>query len=160
MKNCQKCGTTHPLSEFYSHPKMADGHLSFCKSCVKARVAKHRIENMDHIQEYDRERGFLPHRVASRREYADINKTKIADAGYQRMWIARNSEKRKAHNAVNNAVRDGILTKLNCEVCGDPETHGHHDDYSKPLVVRWMCQVHHMEYHRVEREKFRRLKAA
>jgi hypothetical protein len=34
-----------------------------------------------------------------------------------------------------------------CEVCGDPQTHAHHDDYSKPLDVRWFCPRHHREEH-------------
>ena len=34
-----------------------------------------------------------------------------------------------------------------CEVCGTAKTHGHHDDYDKPLTVRWLCGPHHRELH-------------
>lgn len=54
----------------------------------------------------------------------------------------------KAVNAVNNAIIAGRLTRLPCEVCGDPQSQGHHEDYSKPLDVRWLCREHHMELHR------------
>jgi hypothetical protein len=38
MKNCLKCGKLLPLTEYYKHAKMADGHLNICKVCVKERV--------------------------------------------------------------------------------------------------------------------------
>lgn len=33
MKGCRECGETKPLTDFYAHPKMADGRLSACKPC-------------------------------------------------------------------------------------------------------------------------------
>ena len=48
---------------------------------------------------------------------------------------------------VNRAIKSGKLVKQPCEVCGSPEVHAHHDDYSKPLDVRWLCQLHHTEHH-------------
>jgi hypothetical protein len=56
-------------------------------------------------------------------------------------------EQAVARHAVNNAVRDGRLERLPCEICG-ASAHAHHDDYAKPLDVRWLCPVHHKEAHR------------
>jgi hypothetical protein len=56
-------------------------------------------------------------------------------------------EQQRAHHAVNNALRDGRLTKGPCErePWGDcwGRMEAHHDDYSKPLDVRWFCSSHH-----------------
>jgi len=70
---------------------------------------------------------------------------KDAVNGYKRAWQTRNPEKRAAHVALGNAIRDGKLRKGPCEVGGDCEgkVQAHHDDYSKPLEVRWLCKRHH-----------------
>jgi ribosomal protein S27AE len=35
-----------------------------------------------------------------------------------------------------------------CENCGAPDAHAHHDDYSQPLDVRWLCRACHGIEHR------------
>jgi len=48
---------------------------------------------------------------------------------------------------VNVYQRRGRLIQQPCEVCGSPESEKHHDDYTKPLVVRWRCRRHHLDVH-------------
>lgn len=53
----------------------------------------------------------------------------------------------KARSIVNHSIRDGKIVRGLCEVCGANNAHAHHDDYNKPLEVRWLCPKHHMEWH-------------
>jgi hypothetical protein len=66
-----------------------------------------------------------------------------------RRWRRANPEKVAAHNAVARAKRKGILVPGPCERgpegCGPGKVHAHHDDYAKPLKVRWLCARHHAE---------------
>lgn len=66
----------------------------------------------------------------------------------RRAYRKRYPEKRRAHAAVYEAVRSGRLVRLNCEQCGKTNSQAHHDDYSKPLDVRWLCaECHETEHH-------------
>ena len=49
----------------------------------------------------------------------------------------------RAAYAVSKALRKGTLVRKPCEVCGNPRSQAHHDDYKKPLEVKWLCIVHH-----------------
>src|SRR5437899_3319787 len=97
---------------------MSDGHLSFCKNCVRERVKNHRLKHLSRIQEYDRSRGY--------RVYDPI--------------------KARARQLLYNAIRRGEVKKQPCW-CG-AKAEGHHHDYSKPLDVEWLCKKHHGESHR------------
>lgn len=78
-----------------------------------------------------------------RRKRPDVNKSK--NAAYR----AANPEKNRAHKIVERAVIAGRLIKTSCERCGASYlVHAHHDDYSKPLEVTWLCPTHHRERHR------------
>lgn len=61
-----------------------------------------------------------------------------AEEHYRRMLI---------RVSTRDAVRRGKLTKLPCEVCQAAPAEAHHDDYSKPFEVRWLCRHHHRQHH-------------
>ena len=44
MKICFKCDIEKPLTEYYKHKSMHDGHLNKCKSCTKSDVIKRESE--------------------------------------------------------------------------------------------------------------------
>jgi hypothetical protein len=53
------------------------------------------------------------------------------------------------HAAVQMAKQCGKLVPQPCEKCGSEESiHAHHEDYSKPLSVNWLCRKCHIQLHR------------
>lgn len=128
-KQCSQCSQTKPLSEFYTQPKSrGGGHISKCKICTSANVRAHRRLN-ESVREYDRRRG-------SRRPLEKA-----------REWREAHPDAYRAHNAVNNALRDGRLTKEPCLFCSEVKVHAHHQDYNKPLDVIWLCPRCHHRLH-------------
>jgi len=152
MKTCFKCQKTLPLSEFYKHPQMGDGHLGKCKSCTKKdtadRVALKSATDLEWVLS-ERER----HRQKSVRQRLE-GRLKITLPARRLALLkhaAKYPEKTLARQITRNAIRDGKLLRKPCEKCGK-KAQAHHDDYLKPLQVRWLCPKHHAEHHRNERE--------
>jgi len=154
-KKCFKCGKIKPLTDFYKHPRMADGRVNKCKECNKKDVQDNYQVNIEHFREYDRGRLNLLHRIKMREDYAKTEQGLASGNRAKKAWINRNPEKREAHTILEYAVKSGKIKKLPCEVCGSiKRIHGHHNDYNKPLEVIWLCPKHHKEYHKTNADCF------
>ena len=44
-------------------------------------------------------------------------------------------------------LRRGKITRSACVECGSEKSQMHHDDYSKPTEVTWLCRPCHMKFH-------------
>lgn len=78
------------------------------------------------------------------RAYTARNKQKRASS--ISAWRLANKDKRRAHRAVEWAVKTGKLTRTPCH-CGATEVQAHHHDYAKPLDVVWLCSACHGREH-------------
>lgn len=134
FKKCFKCYAIKPIDEFYKHHQMADGHLNKCKECTRMEARAHRNENIDRIRAYDRERSKTEARIKLRTEIT-------------REWRKQDKRRTAAHNAVARAIVSGNLTRQPCERCGGGKSVAHHDDYDKPLDIRWLCYACHAQHH-------------
>lgn len=52
-KKCFKCGATKPLSDFYRHKQMRDGHLGKCKACTKKESRANWVTTTEKAKVYD-----------------------------------------------------------------------------------------------------------
>jgi len=145
-KVCRTCQIEVRVMDYY---RQSNGSFMLdCKPCWRAKVRANRAANAEHYREFDRQRTNLPHRVEARQAYTQTERGRETGNAAKRAYLDRNPVKRAAHNAVSNAIRDGKLIRQPCESCGNERAHAHHDDYSKPLDVRWLCTTHHAEWHK------------
>lgn len=149
LKTCIRCMEQKPRNEYYAHSKMKDGLLGACKSCVKQSVRENRKRRIDYYTAYESARYLRDprRRKNSARSFDRWRRTERGKAVIKARRAAQ-SGRFKARSAVANAVRDGRLLREPCEVCGKEKVDAHHDDYSKPLQVRWLCRAHHAAHHR------------
>jgi hypothetical protein len=84
-------------------------------------------------------------------------KGSIRDVSYKRYKKEYDKEYEKLSNCsrykVKKALKNGELTRpKQCSICnkGGLKIFGHHEDYSKPLDVVWVCFNCHMKIHRGE----------
>lgn len=68
---------------------------------------------------------------------------------YKKLQMERYPERIKARRKLHDAVRSGKIIRGICSACGDPnqKAHAHHEDYSKPLDVIWLCRTCHRKEH-------------
>lgn len=129
-QECFKCRKVLSLSEFYKHPKMANGHLGKCKECTGMDVQEHRRDNVEKIRAYDRRRAKF--------------KCKDKVLAAQRRRRKQHPEKNNARQQAERAVKAGKIARRPCYFCDSSDrVEMHHPDYFRPLQVYWLCCLCH-----------------
>lgn len=128
LKKCIGCKEEKTLDNFYPCGKYFD---SRCKPCRAVFHKQYYENNRERIRKRVQELNKLPHRRAANTEVSRRMRNKFP-------------EKYKARTAVGNALRNGSLKRKPCW-CGETKVEAHHEDYSKPLDVVWLCIKHHMD---------------
>lgn len=120
-KKCFKCGKVKPLTEFYKHPQMGDGHLNKCKECTKNDVHK------DYERKSQNDEWIEKERARGREKYHRL--------GYKDVYKCAHPETKDAISY----IRRGTTVPSNCEI--------HHWNYNLPYDVfildkRWHKRTH------------------
>ena len=124
-KVCRKCGILKLETEFYYKVHQ---NVYTCKECYKKMVQNNYEKKKDKIIDY-------------KRKYYKQNRKKIMEQ--HRDKYDRNPTEFKARWKSGDMIKD----IRPCEVCGIPTNEKHHDDYLKPLNVRFLCRRDHMRLH-------------
>jgi hypothetical protein len=145
-------------------PEYGTGRKYTCSKCGNIKEDRERSYCMSCFLESERERYRTAHGVT---EICECGKQKesnrrarcddcqlIVDREAYKLNSKRYREKEE--NRFKDSVRSytflqmstGKLIRQPCEVCGSKKVEAHHDDYTKPLDVRWLCKKHHAEHHK------------
>ena len=142
MKTCISCKKEKPLIYFPTRKSMLDGRRNTCRDCANKNKRDSREKNP------------VPYRE-SERLYRKTDSAKKSVIRATKRWKENHPEQYEAYKKLSVATRNGSLVRMPCEVCSEKKSEAHHDDYEKPLEVRWLCKKHHAEHHKQERESKR-----
>lgn len=136
---------------------MSDEVAKVCKSCGRSmhRAAKGRRNGkrlfrwVCHHCVYVKERALAGLAPGDRKPRAQPSPTMRArNARASTAYRTVYPERISANWAVQTALRNGTLQRQPCVRCGAVGTvEAHHEDYSKPLDVVWLCAAHHHQRH-------------
>jgi len=98
------------------------------------------------------------HKILSRRGCIFRDNLRFGeDNHFHRGCVPDNGKKNRARKLVEKAIKRGVLNNPHkCSQCestdsfkdGRSSIQAHHDDYNKPLDIRWLCQPCHHEWHK------------
>lgn len=130
---CCKCRKVLPVSEFSANRKKRDGLQYACRGCLSAELSRRYRDDLE------------VSRARRRAYFASHPETAARATAKQR----QSPYKHAAHQSVARAVKRGQLAKPTaCSRCDDTyRVEAHHDDYSKPLDVMWLCTACHRVRH-------------
>ena len=143
-KVCKKCLIEKNITDFYRHIGMNDGHLNFCKLCVKNRIHHRYVKNIDVMRQKER--------IRSKKRQKDPLYRK-----YKREQNRKYYQKTKLPHNILRQLKKTIPST--CELCGIPKEeisftlHAHHNNYREPFKVIWVCPPCHSKIHRKKKGK-------
>lgn len=153
---CSHCQRQLARDLFPKHSGRKSGIGSWCLACTNESSkrysstehgrAKRRLGNRRHR---DSVHGRRKHRQRNAEHYRQHRRERIDHILAVRK---ANPEKYKARRRAYMALNKGLIVKPNaCPVCGfnDRRLEMHHDDYLKPLEIRWLCSRCHGLEHRI-----------
>ena len=142
IKVCTKCGIEKELEGFSLRRDSKDGRMASCILCRRVSNQKRYSENKEKIK-------------ASHKVYRESHREEIK--AHRKTDSYRESDKRsrlKAQNACRSRNyfhrnRHNIAVPETCSRCpSSNRVEAHHDDYNKPMEVKFLCQTCHIKWHK------------
>lgn len=130
---------------------------SYCRDCLYKRETEYRKSHprpKEQTDKYNRNaykkfREKHPARELSQDEANIQRRAKYIDPDFNEQKL-----KHRVRSLTRSYIKAGILIKEKCEICRTMKNiEAHHDNYTKPMDIRWLCRKHHREHHRNLKEQ-------
>lgn len=124
---------------------------------IAIRAREYRTKNREHLVQYDRAYYEVNRdRILLRNRENRVARPELTRRANRRYGCEHRLEK-CVYMRVKRAIESGKLKKpMACQGCGHVRKLlvAHHEDYGKPLSVRWFCRTCHGLRHRKPRIQF------
>jgi len=125
---CPKCGVETATERFAVHNRLGAA-IGWCRQC-----------HMTYGKEHARPRSY---HYRYRYRHVSSEHSRAIKARHR----ARHPDRIYARNMITRLIGKGVISRQPCSTCGSPNAQAHHEDYSKPLDITWLCYDHHMAHH-------------
>lgn len=134
FKYCRICDNIKTYDEFSKNKSNTIGVSAYCSICMSKISKEYRINNPDSVKK-------------SKQKYNKKSYNKKYHAEYRKKWLSKNKKRHEAHKIITALLRCGKIITHPCLKCGNEKVDAHHNDYSKPLEIIWLCRRHHKLIH-------------
>ena len=116
-KTCFKCNSEKPLTEYYKHKEMYDGHLNKCKDCTKKDARERALVLLNDIEWVDSER------KRGREKYYRL--------GYKEKYKQTSEQKKNEVNKYRSKYPEKYKAKNASQYISSNKGHNHHWSYNE-----------------------------
>lgn len=149
LKRCCKCKQFLPVELFGKCKTYSDGLAISCKPCLAKIATDPEVKR----KRNEKLRALRKTEAGKAAAWRSIKKFRESENG--KKWRRRtidnynrnHPERAMIHTAISNKLKRGEMVKQPCRECGEVVVDAHHEDYSKPFDVIWLCRKHHNELH-------------
>ena len=143
---CNKCEKILPVTDFHKCPKQ--GRSKQCKKCRCEQNRKRYKSKKEKILKQQRKRYQSKREsiLERHRRYCQTEEGKKSRREISKRARERNPDRQRVYARVKYAIQTGRLKREPCK-CGEESVEAHHEDYSYPLDVAWLCKKCHAALH-------------
>jgi transposase len=134
-------------NRFYTNDRLQKMSIGTKKSWQNPKIRKERLDGFFKVKEQIKISRKINFGLYGETIEEEVERKKSYIRKYRKKYSKENPEKIKAHNLAKYYIN--IPKNQLCEICNKNKAkEKHHEDYSKPLEIKFLCVSCHQKLHR------------